>query len=163
MLWFIIYEQAEISKKACTDACNCFFNQIDEDLKIWRDGISQDDFERASGIINTVHYQIIDGHIYRSDWFSNILPSWSTLASSIQKTNVQFENHYENSTKKNVYSANDARESKNFWSTLQIQFQMSSLLSMSMIIQYFIEILVSSGIYSLIWLNRTDEILLILN
>ena len=67
MLWFIIYEPVEISKKACTDACNCFFNQIDEDLKIWSNGISQDDFERASGIINTVHYQIIDGHIYRSD------------------------------------------------------------------------------------------------
>ena len=66
-LRFINYEQVEISKKACTDACNCFFNQIDEDLKIWSNGISQDDFERASGIINTVHYQIIDGHIYRSD------------------------------------------------------------------------------------------------
>jgi len=99
-------------EKVCTDACNCFFNQIDEDLKIWSDGINQDDFERASGITNTVHYQIIDGNIYRSDWFSNMLPFWATLASRI-KTRVQFENYYENSTKKNVYSANDARESKN--------------------------------------------------
>lgn len=99
-------------EKVCTDACNCFFNQIDEDLKIWSDGITQDDFETASGITNTVHYQIIDGNIYRSDWFSNMLPFWATLASRI-KTRVQFENYYENSTKKNVYSANDARESKN--------------------------------------------------
>ena len=91
-----------------------------------------------------------------------MLPFWSILAYRV-KTRVQFENYYENSTKKNVYSANDARESKNSWSILLIQFQMSSLLSMSMIIQYFIEILVSSGIYSLIWLNRTDEILLIQN
>ena len=70
-------------EKVCTDACTCFYHQIDEDLKIWSNGINQDDFERASGITNTVHYQIIDGHIYRSEWFSNMLPFWSTLACKI--------------------------------------------------------------------------------
>ena len=53
--------------QVCTDACNCFFNQIDEDLKIWAGGINRDNVERASGITNTVHYQIIDGRIYRSE------------------------------------------------------------------------------------------------
>ena len=55
------------SRKVCTDACNCFSNQIEEDLKIWSDGINRDAVEKAASITNAVHYQIIDGHIYRSD------------------------------------------------------------------------------------------------
>lgn len=66
-LIFYLLTKIQSEIKVCTDACNCFFNQIDEDLKIWTDGIHRDDFEKAAGIRNTVHYQIIDGHIYRSE------------------------------------------------------------------------------------------------
>lgn len=59
-------EEAVTNYKDCIqDDCSCHASVIDEDLEVWKDGITKENFEAAKS--KGTHYQVINHKLYREE------------------------------------------------------------------------------------------------